>query len=120
MTIVRDSFYINGEWVKATSSDVLEVTTSGTGELYATVPAGTVEEANRAVEAAAAAFTSWANTSPKERGEFLKRISEKIAERSDEIALIIANEVGMPLMLAKGIQAGTAHHDVRRQRPTRD
>ena len=34
------------------------------------------------------------------------RISEKLAERSDEIALTIANEVGMPLMLAKGIQAG--------------
>ena len=106
MTIVRDSFYINGEWVRATSSEVLEVTTSGTGELYATVPAGTVNEANRAVEAAAAAFTGWANTSPKERGEFLMRISEKLAERSDDIALDIAHEVGMPLMLAKGIQAG--------------
>ena len=34
------------------------------------------------------------------------RISEKLAERSDEIALVIANEVGMPLMLAKGIQVG--------------
>ncbi len=106
MTIVRDSFYINGEWVKATSSETLEVTSSGTGELFATIPAGTVEEANRAVDAAAAAFTSWANTSPKERGEFLSRISEKLAERSDELALIIANEVGMPLMLAKGIQVG--------------
>jgi acyl-CoA reductase-like NAD-dependent aldehyde dehydrogenase len=106
MTIVRDSFYINGEWVKATSKETLEVTTSGTGELYATIPAGTVEEANLAVEAAAAAFTAWANTSPKERGEYLMRISEKLAERSDEIALVIANEVGMPLMLAKGIQVG--------------
>jgi acyl-CoA reductase-like NAD-dependent aldehyde dehydrogenase len=106
MAIVRDSFYINGEWVKAKSDETLEVTTSGTGELYATIPAGTVEEANLAVEAAAAAFTSWANTSPKERGELLMRISEKLAERSDEIALTIANEVGMPLMLAKGIQAG--------------
>jgi acyl-CoA reductase-like NAD-dependent aldehyde dehydrogenase len=106
MTIVRDSFYINGEWVQATSTDTLEVTTSGTGELYATVPAGTVEEAALAVEAAAAAFTAWANTSPKERGEYLMRISEKLAERSDEIALAIANEVGMPLMLAKGIQVG--------------
>jgi len=106
MTIVRDSFYINGEWVKATSPDTLEVTTSGTGELYATIPAGTVEEANLAVEAAAAAFTAWANTSPKERGEYLMRISEKLAERSDELALTIANEVGMPLMLAKGIQIG--------------
>ena len=34
------------------------------------------------------------------------RISEKLAERDDEIALVIANEVGMPLMLAKGIQVG--------------
>jgi len=106
MTIVRDSFYINGEWVKASSPETLEVTTSGTGELFATIPAGTVEEANSAVEAAAAAFTAWANTSPKERGEFLMRISEKLAERDDEIALVIANEVGMPLMLSKGIQVG--------------
>jgi len=106
MTIVRDSFYIDGEWVKATSTDVLEVTTSSTGELYATVPAGTVEEANSAVEAASRAFSAWANTSPKERGELLMRISEKLAERSDEIALDIAHEVGMPLMLSKGIQAG--------------
>jgi aldehyde dehydrogenase (NAD+) len=106
MTIVRDSFYINGEWVKAVSPDTLDVTTSGTGELYATIPAGTVEEANAAVEAAAAAFTAWSNTSPKERGEFLMRISEKLAERSDELALVIANEVGMPLALSKGIQVG--------------
>jgi aldehyde dehydrogenase (NAD+) len=106
MTIVRDSFYINGEWVPATSTEILEVTTSGTGELYATIPAGTVEEANRAVEAAAAAFDGWSNTSPKERGEYLMRISEKLAERSDDIALTIANEVGMPLMLSKGIQVG--------------
>src|SRR3984957_4267277 len=106
MTIVRDSFYINGEWVKASSPETLEVTTSGTGELYATIPASTVEEANRAVEAAAAAFPAWSNTSPKERGEFLMRISEKLAERDDEIALVISNEVGMPLMLSKGIQVG--------------
>src|SRR5487761_2419617 len=106
MAIVRDSFYINGAWVRASSPETIDVTTSGTGELFATIPAGTVEEANRAVEAAAGAFTAWSNTSPKERGEFLSRISEKLAERSDDIALTIAHEVGMPLMLAKGIQAG--------------
>ncbi len=106
MTIVRDSFYINGEWVPATSGETLDVTTSGTGELYATIPAGTVEEANLAVEAAASAFEAWSNTSPKERGEYLMRISEMLAERGDDIALAIANEVGMPLMLSKGIQVG--------------
>ena len=106
MAIIRDSFYINGEWVKSTSGATLDVTSSGTGKLFATIPSGTVEEANQCVEAAAAAFPAWANTSAKERGEFLLRISEKLAERSDDIALTIANEVGMPLMLSKGIQAG--------------
>ena len=114
MTIVRDSFYINGEWVKATSCETLDVTSSGTGELYATIPAGTVEEANSAVEAAAAAFTAWSNTSPKERGEFLVRISEKLAERADEIALDIANEVGMPLHARQGHPSRAADHDLRR------
>jgi aldehyde dehydrogenase (NAD+) len=106
VTIVRDSFYIDGEWVPPHSPETLEVTSSGTGELYATVPAGTPEDAARAVGAAAAAFPAWAQTSPKERGEFLQRISEKLGERADDIALTIANEVGMPLMLAKGIQVG--------------
>jgi len=55
----------------------LEVTTSGTAS-SSHYPAGTVDEANSAVEAAAAAFGGWSNTSPKERGEFLVRISEKL------------------------------------------
>jgi acyl-CoA reductase-like NAD-dependent aldehyde dehydrogenase len=106
VTIIRDSFYINGQWVKATSSETLEVFSSGNGELFATIPAGTVDEANAAVEAAAAAFTSWSETPVKERAEYLTRVSEKLAERADELALIFANEVGMPLMLSKGVQAG--------------
>jgi acyl-CoA reductase-like NAD-dependent aldehyde dehydrogenase len=106
VTIERDSFFINGEWVRASSTERLEVFSSGTGELFATIPAGTLAEANAAVEAAAAAFPAWSLTSPKERGEFLQRISEKLAESTDEIALAIAHEVGMPLILAKGIQVG--------------
>ena len=106
MSIVRDSFFINGQWVKATSAVTHEVTDSGTGELYATIPSATVEEANTAVEAAASAFPAWSNTSPKERSEFLTRISEKLAEYSDDLALTVAHEVGMPLMLSKGIQVG--------------
>ena len=106
MTIVHESFYIDGAWVPANSRATLTVTTSGTGEPYATVPEGTVDEANRAVEAAAAAFATWSRTSPAERAAFLERIADEIARRSDEIALTIAHEVGMPLALAKSIQVG--------------
>ena len=106
MMIVRESFYIDGAWVPAATGATLTVTTSGTGEPYATVPEGTVDEANRAVDAAAAAFTSWSRTTPTERADFLQKIADQLALRSDEIALTIAHEVGMPLALAKSIQVG--------------
>ena len=106
MMIVRESFYIDGAWVPAATGATLTVTTSGTGAPYATVPEGTVDEANRAVDAAAAAFTSWSRTTPTERADFLQKIADQLALRSDEIALTIAHEVGMPLALAKSIQVG--------------
>ncbi len=106
MTIDRDALYINGTWVPATSGEVFTVTSSGTGDPYATVPVGTVEEAARAVEAAAAAFPAWSTTAPSERALYLERTSAHLAERADEIALTIAHEVGMPLGLAKAIQVG--------------
>ncbi len=106
MTTARDSLYIDGSWRRATSAETFTVFDSATGEAYGTVPVGTVDEADLAVEAAAAAFYAWSNTSAKERSDYLLRISEKLAERDDDIALVIAHEVGMPLMLSKGIQVG--------------
>ena len=70
MTIVRDAFYIDGAWVGASSREVFTVTSSGTGEPYATVPVGTIEEAALAVEAAAKAFASWSTTPPQARAAF--------------------------------------------------
>lgn len=106
MTIVRDSFYIGGEWVAAHSSDVLEVTSSGTGKRYATVPAGTADEGRLAVEASAEAFPMWSATSAGERADLLDAVAAALSRRADELALTIAHEVGMPLRLAKSIQVG--------------
>ena len=65
--IVRDSLYIDGAWVPSTSSDVLEVTDSATEEIFATVPAGTIDDIDLAVQAAARAFSSWSATPAKDR-----------------------------------------------------
>ena len=46
-----------------------------TEELLASVADGTVEDANAAVDAAAAAFHGWAARSPRERGEVLRKAS---------------------------------------------
>ena len=66
-TAIYPSHYINGQWVKALSPETLPVHDSSTEELMATVPAGTVQEAEAAVLAARAAFDGWAALSLETR-----------------------------------------------------
>jgi len=58
-----DKLYIDGAWVAPSSSDTLEVIDSTSEEVYATVPAGTPADIDRAVAAAKAAFPAWSETS---------------------------------------------------------
>ena len=103
---VRDKLYINGSWVPSTGTGTLDVIDSTTEEVMATIPEGTAEDVDRAVEAAAAAFPAWSATSREERAKVLTRIGEALAARTDEIAAIISHEVGMPMTLSGMIQVG--------------
>src|ERR1700727_1805353 len=104
--LVRDKIYINGAWVPSTGKGALEVIDSATEEVFATIPEGTPEDVDKAVEAAAAAFPGWAATSREERGKLLTRIGEALAARTDEIAQVISHEVGMPMTLSGSVQVG--------------
>ena len=103
---IHDELYVNGEWVQPTSSRTLDVINSTTEEVMGRIPEGTPEDIDRAVAAARAAFDSWSATSPADRAAFLQKISAGLAARQNEIAEIIASEVGMPLPLATMVQAG--------------
>jgi len=103
---VRDKIYIGGEWVPSSGSDVIEVVNAGTEEVMGSVPSGTAEDVDRAVQAARAAFTSWADTPALERADLMARVGQALGERGDEIAALIAQELGMPLKLSRMIQAG--------------
>jgi aldehyde dehydrogenase (NAD+) len=101
-----DKLYIDGKWVEPIGKGTLEVVNSTTEEVMARIPDGTAADIDRAVAAAKAAFETWSTTSPAERLGYLQKIAEQLGARMDEIAAIIAAEVGMPLPLAKAIQAG--------------
>jgi len=103
---VRDRIYIGGEWIPSTGSGVLEVINSTTEEVMGSIPDGTAEDVDRAVEAARAAFESWSQTSIGERAELIGAIAAALGARIEEIAALIAQEVGMPVKLAGMIQAG--------------
>ena len=96
---VRDKIYINGSWVASTGSGTLDVIDSTTEEVFATVPAGTAADIDKAVQAASGAFPGWAATSREERWGKLLSASARGSARTDEIAAMITHEVGMPLTL---------------------
>ena len=102
----KDRIFIGGEWVEPEASATLEVVNSTTEEAMGTIAACTAADADRAVIAARDAFESWSQTSREERAGYLSAISAGLAERADEIAATISQELGMPLTLSKIIQAG--------------
>jgi len=104
--LVRDRLFIGGQWVAPSSAESIEVHNAGTGEVMGSIPAGGEKDVAAAVGAARAALASWSALSPAERAAFLDKISAGLKARSDELARIIAQEVGMPLKMAGRIQAG--------------
>jgi acyl-CoA reductase-like NAD-dependent aldehyde dehydrogenase len=104
--IVRDRLYIGGEWVEPAGSGTIEVVDSTTEQVIGRIPEGTPEDVDRAVQAARAGFEAWREVPVEQRVEACTAISAALAERADEIAALISAEVGMPLTLARTIQAG--------------
>jgi betaine-aldehyde dehydrogenase len=104
--LVRDKFFIGGQWVAPSGKETIDVHNAGSGEVLGRVPAGGAKDIEAAVTAARAAFESWSKLSPEERAGYLEKISVNLKARSDELAKVIAQEVGMPLKLAGRIQAG--------------
>ena len=102
----HDKLFINGEWVKSAGTGTIDVINSTTEEVMGRIPEGTAEDVNAAVAAAKAAFESWSTTPVEERRRYLQLIADKLAAKKDEIAALVAAEVGMPLAMATAVQAG--------------
>ncbi|HEV3265584.1 MAG TPA: aldehyde dehydrogenase family protein [Acidimicrobiales bacterium] len=104
--IVRDRLFIGGEWVPSAGTGTLDVIDSTTEEVMGTIPEGSPKDVDLAVAAARAAFPAWAATPVKERTELLTRVSQELTARMEELADLIAHEVGMPLVLSQLVQMG--------------
>ena len=104
--ILRDKFFINGQWATPSSKETIDVHNAGTGEVMGKVPAGGEKDIEAAVAAARAAFEGWSATPAAKRAEYLQKISDGLKARAAELGSTIAQEVGMPIKLAGRIQAG--------------
>jgi acyl-CoA reductase-like NAD-dependent aldehyde dehydrogenase len=70
------------------------------------IPEGDARDAENAIAAARAAFEAWSATPPSVRADYIRKIAEGLKARSEELAQMIAGEVGMPIKLARAIQVG--------------
>lgn len=104
--LVKDRFYIAGQWQEPKGSDATEVVNPATEEPVARVAMGNREDVDRAVAAARAAFDDWSQTTPEQRAQYLERIVAGLEARTDEIAQAITSEMGSPCSLVKPTQIG--------------
>ena len=101
------NFYINGEWVKSESNELIDVINPANEEVLGRITAGTKEDINNAVKAALSAFSSFQHTSKVERIELLNNIITEYENRYDDFVKIITEEMGAPIWLSEKAQAST-------------
>jgi len=104
--LLRNQLFIGGAWVAPSGKQTIEVHNAGSGEVMGRVPLGDEKDVERAVAAARDALPGWMDTPREKRAEYLEKISAGLKARADELARLIAQEVGMPLKMAVRIQAG--------------
>ena len=106
--LLREQMLIGGQWVDADGGATITVTNPATGEVIGTVPKAGAAETRRAIEAAAAAFTTWRATTAAERAAKLHKLADLILANAEELAVILTTEQGKPLPEARGEVAGSA------------
>ncbi len=94
MTAQPRLMLIDGALVESTGGAWIESTSPATEENLGRVPAGTAEDVNRAVAAAAKAQPKWNALSIWERGNLLRKLAGAIRERRAEIKELEAADSG--------------------------
>jgi malonate-semialdehyde dehydrogenase (acetylating) / methylmalonate-semialdehyde dehydrogenase len=94
--------WADGQKVDGKSGRFSDVTNPATGEVTASLPLASEEEAAEVIAAAKAAFPKWRDTSLAKRTRILFKFRELLDERASELAAIITSEHGKVLSDAAG------------------
>jgi len=91
-----DKIYINGDFVTPHGTELFELFNPATEEVIGTVRLADVEDTQRAIAAAKAAFPAWSRTTKAQRIAVLKRMHAAIVACEDELLEAIITEYGAP------------------------
>ena len=95
---------VGGQSIPSSTGETFSTVDPGSGEVLAEVSAMQADDVDRAVQAAAKAFTStaWARLSPGDRGAMLHRLADEVERRKPIIAQIEALDCGKVYSQAEG------------------
>lgn len=87
--------FIDGNWVDSQSGETFEtVNPADPSETVATYQQSSAADARAAIEAAASAESSWAETAGPARGRILRETAAILADRKDDLTTRLTNEEG--------------------------
>jgi len=89
--------YINGKWTQAENSGCLDIENPSTGEVIGKVPLSTQAQADRAVDAARAAFPDWSTTPVAKRADYMYSLLNLLRENEEQISRVLVAEMGKSL-----------------------
>ncbi len=97
MATTYPSIFVNGEWIATQEGRVDPVHEPATGDVLAEVPSADAADVDRAVDAAAAAFPSWAGMPPVERAAALSKLADAVEAATDDLVALESRNVGKPI-----------------------
>ncbi|WP_040163859.1 NAD-dependent succinate-semialdehyde dehydrogenase [Microbacterium gorillae] len=99
---VPTGLFIGGEWVDGEGGATFDVRDPATNEVIHTIASASAADGIRALDAAVAAQDAWAATAPRTRSDIMRRAFDLVAERAEDLALLMTLEMGKPLAEARG------------------
>ncbi|HEY9530290.1 MAG TPA: NAD-dependent succinate-semialdehyde dehydrogenase [Burkholderiales bacterium] len=101
MGYIDTQLFIDGKWQQPAEGKTLPVVNPATGKEIGRVAHAGRPDLDRALEAAQKGFEVWRDMVPAERSKIMRKAAALMRERAGEIAPLLTQEQGKPLVEAK-------------------
>ena len=102
MAAEQMAMYVDGAWCAAEAGETFDALNPATGEVFASIPKGSREDARRAIAAAKAGQAVWARLSAFQRAAAIERVGALVEERREAMAQALRRDQGKPITEARG------------------
>ena len=102
MTYPNTQLFINGQWQDAADGKSLAVFNPASGKEIGRVAQAGIPDLDAALAAAKKGFETWRDVPAIERNKIMRKAAALMRERAGDIAKLLTQEQGKPLVEAKG------------------